>query len=157
MCQHSAGPGLYKRHSVAPSRHKDGCVTHRNIIDSLWPGGPSLSEAAGFFFFSFSNLEHVGRFGFTAQMTVVGTLCFIKPNEMAHCGQPTDTGHRSNPQAAATGPQTTPTQLFSRLTFWFSEFESFAQAFFFVFLKSKQTVLYLSVHFTWIHYSLQHH
>lgn len=45
MCQHSAGPGLYKRHSVAPGRHGDGCVTRRSIIDSLWPGGPSLSEA----------------------------------------------------------------------------------------------------------------
>lgn len=52
MCQHSAGPGLYKRPSVAPGRHGDGCVTRRSIIDSLWPGGPSLSEAGVSFLFT---------------------------------------------------------------------------------------------------------
>lgn len=38
------------------------------------------------------------------RMTVVGTLRFIKPNETAHCSQRTDTGRRSNPRAAVTGP-----------------------------------------------------
>lgn len=69
-------------------------------------------------FFPPSNLEHEGRFGFTAQMTVAGTLRFIKPNETAHCSQRTDTGHRSNPHAAMTGLQMTPTDWFSPLTTW---------------------------------------
>lgn len=94
-------------------------MKHRNIIDSLWPRGPSLSRAVDLLLpFFLCNLEHEGRFGFTAQMTVAGTLRFIKPNETAHCSQRTDTGHRSNPHTAMTGLQMTPSERFSPLTTW---------------------------------------
>lgn len=56
-----------------------------------------------------------------AQMTVAGTLRFIKPNETAHCSQQTDTGHRSNPRAAMAGLQDGPV---SRSLGTFSKFDS---------------------------------
>lgn len=98
-------------------------------MDSLWPGGPTASRTAGFISFILCSLEHVGRFGFTPLMTVVGTLRYIKSNEMAHCSQWMDTGHRSNPDniysAVSSGLQVWGDLFQAKELFHFTQFSVF--------------------------------
>lgn len=64
------GPGLCNRPSVA-REHNSVLMVRRTP--------PQVSRTAGLVSFLLSNLERVGRVGFTPLMTVVGTLALLNP------------------------------------------------------------------------------